>query len=94
MLEKMVRQVEEAGWLEEVGRSPSSSPTRQLAQMAAEAGPSASGEGAWPKGSSASYHRGQGPTEGVPKGREGKEDQEVPAWHSCPPQDLVVSEEH
>ena len=32
----------EAEWLEEVGRSPQLSPTQQLAQMAAEAGPSMS----------------------------------------------------
>ena len=43
-LEEMVRWVEEAGRLEEVGRSPSSLPTQQLAQMAAEVGPSALGE--------------------------------------------------
>ena len=43
-LEEADRRVEEARRLEDVGRSPSSSPTRQLAQMAAEAGPSASGE--------------------------------------------------
>ena len=36
--------VEEAKRLVEVGRSPSSLPTQQLVQMAAEAGPSASGE--------------------------------------------------
>ena len=44
MLEEAERWVEEARWLEDVGRSPSSLPTQQLAQMAAEAGPSASGE--------------------------------------------------
>ena len=44
MLEEMVKWVEEAGWLEEVGQSLLSLPTRQLAQMAVEAGPSASGE--------------------------------------------------
>ena len=44
MLEEMVKQVEEASRLEEVGRSLSSLLTRQLVQMAAEAGPSASGE--------------------------------------------------
>ena len=44
MLDEAERQVEEARWLEEVGQSPSSSPTQQLAQMAAEAGPSALGE--------------------------------------------------
>ena len=43
-LEEMVRRVEEARWLEEVGRSPSSLLTQQLAQMATEARPSALGE--------------------------------------------------
>ena len=43
-LEEAERQVEEARQLEEVGRSPSLLPTQQLAQMAAEARPSASGE--------------------------------------------------
>ena len=44
MVEEAGRQVEEARWLEEVGWSLSSSPTWQLAQMAAEARPSALGE--------------------------------------------------
>ena len=44
MLEEMTGQVEETSRLEAVGWSLSSSPTRQLVQMAAEAGPSASGE--------------------------------------------------
>ena len=44
MVEEAERWVEEARWLEEVGRSPSSSPTQQLAQMAVEARPSVSGE--------------------------------------------------
>ena len=43
-LEEAERQVEEARQLEDVGGSPLSLPTRQLAQMAAEAGPSVSGE--------------------------------------------------
>ena len=43
-LEEAERQVEEARQLEDVGRPPSSLPTWQLAQMAAEARPSASGE--------------------------------------------------
>ena len=43
-MDEAERQVEEARWLEEVGRSPSSLPTQQLAQMAAEAGPSVLGE--------------------------------------------------
>ena len=44
MLEETERWVEEARWLEDVGRSLSSLPTQQLAQMATEARPSASGE--------------------------------------------------
>ena len=44
MLEEAEKWVEDARGLEEVGRSPSSLPTQQLAQMAAEAGPSVSGE--------------------------------------------------
>ena len=43
-LDEAERWVEEARWLEEVGQSPSSSPTKQMAQMAAEAGPSTLGE--------------------------------------------------
>ena len=43
-LEEAERWVEEARRLEDVGRSPSSLPTQQLAQMAAEARPSALGE--------------------------------------------------
>ena len=43
-MEEAERQVGEARRMEEVGRSPSSLPTQQLAQMAAEAGPSASGQ--------------------------------------------------
>ena len=41
--EELAQQVGEAERLGEVGRSPESSPTQQLAQMAAEAGPSMSG---------------------------------------------------
>ena len=44
MLDEAERWVEEARWLEEVGRSLSLLPTQQLAQMAAEAGPSVLGE--------------------------------------------------
>ena len=43
-VEEAEKQVEEARWLEEVGQLPSSLPTQQLAQMAAEARPSISGE--------------------------------------------------
>ena len=53
MVEEAERQVEEARWLEEVGQSLSSLPTQQLAQMAAEAGPSVLGERSQPRGSSA-----------------------------------------
>ena len=38
MVEEILQRLEEAGQLEEVGRSPSSSPTQQLVQMAVEAG--------------------------------------------------------
>ena len=51
VMKEMMGRVEEASKLEAVGRSPSSSPTRQLAQMAAEARPSALG-GSLPEGSS------------------------------------------
>ena len=44
VMEGVLGQVEEANRLAEVGWSPSSLPTRQLVQMAVEAGPSASGE--------------------------------------------------
>ena len=40
------------------------------------------------------YHGRQSPPEGVPQSRKGKEAQELPAWHSCPPRDLAVSKEH
>ena len=43
-MEEAERQVEEARWLEDVGRSPLLLPTQQLAQMAVEVGPSALGE--------------------------------------------------
>ena len=38
--EEITKKIEEEEWLGQVGRSPESSPTQQLAQMAAEAGPS------------------------------------------------------
>ena len=40
------------------------------------------------------YHGRQSPLEGIPQGWEGKEDQEVLAWHSCSLRDLVVPKEH
>ena len=36
----------------------------------------------------------QSPLEGIPQGWEGKEDQEVLAWHSCSSRDLAVPKEH
>ena len=64
-LEEADRQVEEARQLEDVGRSPSSLPTQQLVQMAAEAEAicfrgGASQEEALP------YHGRQRPPEGIP----------------------------
>ena len=43
--EEIMRRIAEAGQLEEVGRLPQLSPTQQLAQMAADAGPVMSGGG-------------------------------------------------
>ena len=92
-LEEMIGWVEEASRLAEVGWSPSSLPTQQLVQMAAEAGPSALGEEPAQK-EAPPYHWWQGPMEGIPEGRKGQKDQEVLAWHSCPLRDPAVSEEH
>ena len=44
VMEEVIGRVEEVNRLAEAGRSPSSSPTQQLVQMAVEAGPSALGE--------------------------------------------------
>ena len=92
-VEEAERQVEEARWLEEVGRSPSSLPTWQLAQMAVEAGPSVSGEEP-AKRKLCPTMGGKAPPEGIPQGWESKEDQEVLAWHSCSSRDLAVPKEH
>ena len=91
-LEEAERWVEEARQLEDVGRSPLSLPTWQLAQMAAEAGPSALGE--------EPVRRNLHPTVGgkAPQKSsswpESKEDQEVLAWPSCPLGDMAVPKEH
>ena len=37
---------------------------------------------------------GKAPPEGIPPGWKGKEDQEVPAWHSCSSGDLAIPKEH
>ena len=67
MLEEAERWVEEARWLEDVGRSLSSLPTQQLAQMAAEAGPSTLEEEAvWEE--ALTYCGRQSPLEGIPLG--------------------------
>ena len=67
MLEEAERQVEEARQLEDVGRSPSSSPTQQVAQMAAEAGPSALGEEPVQRKLQPTVG-GKAPLEGIPLG--------------------------
>ena len=93
MLEEAERGVEEARWLEDVGRSPLSLPTQQLAQIAAEARPSALGEEpVWRK--LQPTMGGKAPPEGISPGWKSKEDQEVPAWHSCSLGDLAVPKEH
>ena len=92
-VEEAEKQVEEARWLEEVGQLPSSLPTQQLAQMAAEARPSISGEEQVKRNLHPTVG-GKGPQEGIPQGRKSKEDQEVPAWHSCSLRDLAVPKEH
>ena len=93
MVDEAERWVEEAEQLEEVGQSLSLLPTRQLGPDGCRGQAICIGGGACPK-EALPYCQGQGPMEGVPEGRKGKEDQEVPAWHSCPLRDLAVSEEH
>ena len=93
MLEEAERGVEEARWLEDVGRSPLSLPTQQLAQIAAEASPSGFGGGA-SLAETLTYHGRQSPPEGISPGWKSKEDQEVPAWHSCSLGDMAVPKEH
>ena len=93
MLEEAERQVEEARQLEDVGRSPLSLPTQQLAQMAAEAGLSALGEELVRKKLHPTVG-GKGPQKGVPQGWKSQEDQEVLAWHSCSLGDPAVPKEH
>ena len=39
-------------------------------------------------------HWRQSPLEGIPPGWKGKDDQEVPAWHSCSLGDPAVPKEH
>ena len=93
-VEEAEKQVEEARRLEDVGGSPSSLPTQQLAQMAAEAGPSTSGVEEPARRKLQLTMGSKIPPKGIPPGWEGKEDQEVPAWHSCSSRDLAVSKEH
>ena len=92
-LEEMKERVEEASKLEEVGRSPSSSPTRQDGPNGCRSRAICFRRGACPK-EVPPYRRGQGPTEGIPEGRKGPKDQEVPAWHSCPSRDPAVPKEY
>ena len=91
-LEEAERWVEEARWLEDMGRSPSSLPTWQLAQMA-EAGPSALGKEPVRRKLCPTMG-GKTPRKAVPHGWKSQEDQEVLAWHSCSLGDLTVLKEH
>ena len=70
-LEEIVKWVEEARWLEEVGRSLSSSPTQQLAQMAVEAGPSIMGGEEPVRRKLQPTMGGKAPLEGIPPGWKG-----------------------
>ena len=93
-VEEAERWVEEARRLEDVGRLPSSLPTQQLAQMAAEAGPSTLGQEEPARRKFQLTIGGKAPqTEFLQAGKV-KEDQEVPVWHSCSSGDLAVPKEH
>ena len=67
-LEEAEKWVEEARRLEDAGRLPSSLPTQQLAQMAAEAGPSDLGRRGASQEGALTYHGRQSPLEGIPPG--------------------------
>ena len=68
--------------MEEVGQSLGSSPTRQLSQMAVEAGPSEPGAS---EEETLANSGKQGPPQGVPQGWHAEEAPEVPASDSSPP---------
>ena len=93
MMDKAERWAEEARWLEEVGQSLSSLPTRQLGQMAVEARPSALGEEP-AKRKLCPTVGGKAPWKEFFKAGHVKKTQEVLACHSCPLRDLAVSKEH
>ena len=93
MMEEAERQVEEARQLEDVGRSLSSLPTRQLAQMAGGGQAICFGGGASPE-EAPTYCGRQSPLEGISLGWKSKKDQEVPAWHNCSLGDPAVPKEH
>ena len=76
---EIMRRIAEAEQLEGVGRSLSSSPTCQLAQMAAEAGPSKLGGKELACKKLLPTMGGKAPPEGVITGWQSKETQEVPA---------------
>ena len=88
-LGKMEKRREEARKLEEVGWSPGSSPTRQLAQMVAEAGP-------WEPARKklCLMVGGKAPCKEFLKAAQLKEAPKVPARDSNPLQDPQVPEEH
>ena len=93
MVEEAERQVEEARWLEDVGRlhiiiaNPTVGPDGYGGQAICFRG------GASPE-EAPTYSGGQSPLEGISPGWKSKEDQEVPAWHSCSLGDLAVPKEH
>ena len=52
------------------------------------------GQGGASQEEALTYCQRQSPLEGIPPCWESKEDQEVPAWHSCSLRDLAVPKEH
>ena len=86
-MEEAEKWVEEARRLEAVGRSLSSLLTQQLAQMAAEAGPSALGKEEPVRRKLQPTVGGKAPQKEFPPGWNGQKDQEVLAWHSCSSRD-------
>ena len=93
-LRRLCNELQMQSNLRGVGRSPLSLLTQQLAQMAAEAGPSMSGKEETARRKLQMTMRGKVPPEGIPPSWKSEEDQEVLAWHSCSLRDLAVPKEH
>ena len=93
-MEEAEKWVEEARRLEDVGRSPSSLPTQQLAQMAGEAGPSTSGKEEPVRRKLQPTMGGKTPQKEFLQAGKVKKDQEVLAWYSCSSGDLAIPKEH